>query len=43
VLIAYRDFRRCTACGRTYWPGSHRGQLDLVVARARAAAQRSDS
>jgi uncharacterized protein len=43
VLIAHRDFRRCTACGRTYWPGSHRGQLDRVVARAVAAARRNDS
>jgi uncharacterized protein len=39
VLLVYRDFSRCEACGRTYWSGSHRGQLDIVVARAMAAAR----
>jgi uncharacterized protein len=41
VLLVHRDFTRCETCGRTYWPGSHRGQLDVIVARARAAANRS--
>jgi uncharacterized protein len=42
VLLACSDFSRCGACGRTYWPGSHRARLDVVVDRARAAARRSE-
>lgn len=38
VFLAFRDFSRCEACGRTYWPGSHRARLDQVVGRARDAA-----
>ncbi|KUG61386.1 hypothetical protein AVL61_00170 [Kocuria rosea subsp. polaris] len=31
---AYREFSRCTGCGRAYWRGAHAGRLDAVVARA---------
>jgi uncharacterized protein with PIN domain len=26
--IYYDDFRRCVACGKIYWPGSHFGKLE---------------
>lgn len=39
VLEQQRDFTRCAACGRVYWPGSHRRGLDAVVARARSASR----
>jgi uncharacterized protein len=38
VFLAFRDFSRCERCGRVYWSGSHRAQLDHVVARAGGAA-----
>jgi len=38
VFLVYRDFRRCTGCGRVYWAGSHLRRLDRVIAQARAAA-----
>jgi uncharacterized protein len=30
TLHYYHDFRRCTGCGRIYWPGTH---IDKLVAR----------
>lgn len=39
VLLVYRDFRRCPDCRSIYWSGSHRAQLDRVIARARRAAE----
>jgi uncharacterized protein with PIN domain len=41
VFLVYRDFRRCTGCGRVYWPGSHVERLDDVIRRARRAARGS--
>ena len=38
VFLVYRDFNRCSRCSRVYWSGSHRGRLDELVGRARAAA-----
>ena len=32
----YEDFRRCPACGRVYWRGSHHARLDALVAEIRA-------
>jgi uncharacterized protein len=32
----YDEFRRCTACGRVYWRGSHQAQLNATVAAIRA-------
>ncbi len=37
VFLVYRDFRRCEACARVYWRGSHLRRLDAIVARARSA------
>ena len=39
VFLVYRDFRRCTGCGRVYWPGSHLERLDRIIRRARDAAR----
>lgn len=39
VLEEHDAFRRCTGCGRVYWPGTHQPRLDAIVARARAAAE----
>ena len=36
VFLVYREFRRCTGCGRVYWRGSHLRRLDRIVERARA-------
>ena len=33
--IYYHEFRRCTACSKTYWPGSHFGKLEARLARIR--------
>jgi hypothetical protein len=41
VFLVYRDFRRCSGCGRVYWPGSHLERLDRVIESARAAAASS--
>ena len=41
VFLAFRDFTRCEACGRVYWPGSHQTRLERVIVRARDAARRS--
>jgi uncharacterized protein with PIN domain len=30
----YREFARCTACGRVYWRGAHSPRLALIVDRA---------
>lgn len=37
VFLVYREFKRCSQCGRVYWPGSHVRRLDRIVERARAA------
>jgi uncharacterized protein len=39
VFLVYREFSRCEGCGRIYWAGSHRGRLDAVIERARAATK----
>jgi uncharacterized protein len=31
---SYREFSRCTGCGRIYWRGAHSGPLETVVRRA---------
>lgn len=36
VFLVYREFRRCTRCGRVYWRGSHLERLDKLVERARS-------
>jgi uncharacterized protein with PIN domain len=33
VLTRYTAFRTCPACGRIYWPGTHRARMDEVLAR----------
>lgn len=33
--IYYQDFRRCRACGKIYWPGSHFGKLEARIDRIR--------
>jgi uncharacterized protein len=38
VHRSFREFARCTGCGRVFWPGSHTRRLDAVIAAARAAA-----
>ena len=40
VFLVYREFKRCTSCGRTYWRGSHLKRLDRIVERARASGRR---
>jgi uncharacterized protein with PIN domain len=37
VFLAFREFKRCMACGRTYWRGSHLKRLDRIVEAARGA------
>jgi uncharacterized protein with PIN domain len=32
----YREFSRCTGCGRVYWRGAHAGPLEAIVRRAEA-------
>ncbi len=43
----YQEFRRCRACGRIYWQGSHYDRLAAVVEealnRGRAAPEESES
>ena len=34
--IYYEDFRRCNACGKIYWPGSHFGKLEARLEKLRA-------
>ena len=29
----HQDFRRCTRCGRAYWPGAHRPGLESLITR----------
>ncbi len=38
IASTQTQFTRCDGCGRVYWAGSHRPQLDAVVAAAQAAA-----
>lgn len=38
VAAGQEDFRRCSGCGRVYWPGSHWRRLSAVVAAFRAGA-----
>lgn len=33
--IYYDDFRRCSGCGRIYWPGSHFAKLQASIAELR--------
>ena len=33
TLHYYHDFRRCTGCGRIYWPGTHIDKLAARLAR----------
>jgi uncharacterized protein len=33
--IYYADFRRCAACGKIYWPGSHFGKLQARLEKIR--------
>jgi uncharacterized protein len=33
--IYYHDFRRCTACAKIYWPGSHFEKLETRIDRIR--------
>lgn len=33
--IYYEDFRRCTECGKIYWPGSHFAKLQSRIERIR--------
>jgi uncharacterized protein with PIN domain len=35
VLELQREFSQCDGCGRVYWAGSHREQLDAIIARVR--------
>jgi uncharacterized protein with PIN domain len=34
--IYYENFRRCNACGKIYWPGSHFGKLEARLGKFRA-------
>lgn len=38
--IYYQDFRRCTECGRIYWPGSHFAKLQARIEKIRARLNR---
>ena len=38
VFLVYREFRRCSQCGRIYWRGSHFDRLEKVVERVRSLA-----
>jgi uncharacterized protein with PIN domain len=33
--IYYQDFRRCSGCGKIYWPGSHFGKLEARIEKIR--------
>ena len=33
--IYYEDFRRCSQCGKIYWPGSHFGKLETRLEKIR--------
>jgi uncharacterized protein with PIN domain len=33
--VYYNDFRRCTVCGKIYWPGSHFEKLEARIDRIR--------
>ena len=33
TLRYYEEFRRCTGCGRLYWPGTHFDRLAARLAR----------
>src|SRR5436190_7015022 len=33
--IYYEDFRRCSQCGKIYWPGSHFGKLEARLEKIR--------
>src|SRR3954470_118280 len=34
TVRTYREFSRCTGCGRVYWRGAHSRRLEAIVARA---------
>lgn len=38
VAAGQQEFRRCSGCGRVYWPGSHWRRLSAVVAAFRTGA-----
>jgi uncharacterized protein len=38
----YRQFSRCTGCGRVYWRGAHGRRLEAIIDRA-LSARRTDS
>lgn len=38
VLVLHRRYSRCDDCGRVYWSGSHRVELNRIIARARASS-----
>lgn len=37
VFLVFREFRRCEACNRVYWRGSHERNLQAIIDRARSA------
>jgi uncharacterized protein with PIN domain len=37
---SYRDFSRCSRCGRVYWRGAHSRRLEPMVAQAREVVDR---
>ncbi len=37
--IYYQDFRRCVACGKIYWAGSHFGKLQSRIRRIQNAVE----
>ena len=40
---SYREFSRCSGCGRVYWRGAHSGPLETVVRRAEEVVARAVS
>ncbi|WP_210505799.1 Mut7-C RNAse domain-containing protein [Naasia sp. SYSU D00057] len=43
TLRTYRDFARCTGCGRVYWRGAHSRRLEGIVEHARDRVRRSST
>ena len=41
TLRTYREFSRCTRCGRVYWRGAHSRRLEAIVEHARERVARS--
>jgi len=42
VLESAERFRRCTDCGRVYWPGTHGEQIHVRFARVRQMMTRTE-